>query len=83
MKAETGQTGFWPETGDDPPLPVEFANRLTAPGYKTIFIDPDPTNEQAIEAYSKADFQAISHLEGKTDDVLLVQYKTNENELSQ
>ena len=49
------------------------APRATA----TIVIDPDPANARAVRAYAKAGFRPIPHLEGRTGDMLIMQYHPN------
>jgi len=56
-----------------------FARRLLAGGHRTIVIDPDPDNARAVRAYGKAGFRPIPHLEGRTGDVLIMQYHPNAN----
>lgn len=51
-----------------------FVRKLSADGYRTIIIDPDPANLRAVRAYQKAGFRPIPHLEGRTGDSLIMQY---------
>jgi RimJ/RimL family protein N-acetyltransferase len=51
-----------------------FAETLAAEGHRTIVIDPDPANLRAVAAYRKAGFRPVPHLEGRTDDVLIMQF---------
>jgi aminoglycoside 6'-N-acetyltransferase len=60
-----------------------FAERLAAEGHRTIIIDPDPANRRAVRAYEKAGFRPIPRLYGQTGDVLIMQYKLNENDSPQ
>ncbi len=59
-----------------------FVVRLQSLGYTTIIIDPDPGNDRAIKAYWKAGFRPVRHLADKYDDVLIMQFEMNENELN-
>lgn len=54
-----------------------FALRLHNEGHRTIIIDPAPANARAVSAYRKAGFKPIPRLEGKTKDVLLMQFEPN------
>lgn len=60
----------------------KFATHLYGFGYTTIIIDPDPGNKRAIRAYEKAGFHTVEHLAGKYDDVLIMQFQLNKNELN-
>lgn len=51
-----------------------FARRLQGEGHRTIVIDPDRANERAVHAYAKAGFRPVPDLEGRTGDVLIMQY---------
>jgi aminoglycoside 6'-N-acetyltransferase len=51
------------------------AERLTALGHRTIIIDPDPANERAVRAYSKAGFRPVPELLGRTGDTLIMQFE--------
>ncbi len=59
-----------------------FVERLTADGYRTIIIDPDPANKRAVRAYEKAGFRPIPKLLGNTGDALIMQYHLNESRVS-
>jgi aminoglycoside 6'-N-acetyltransferase len=52
----------------------EFVAMLRREGYRTIIIDPDPSNVRAVRAYRKAGFRPIPRLEGSTGDVLIMQH---------
>ncbi len=58
-----------------------FARRLHDDGYRTIVIDPDPCNERAVRAYTKAGFRPIPQLQGRTGDALIMQFDPNANEM--
>ncbi len=60
----------------------KFVQKLLQDGFKTIIIDPDPDNERAVRAYRKSGFRPVKHLEGRFEGVLVMQYKTNKNELN-
>jgi len=57
-----------------------FVNKLIDEGRQTIIIDPDPANMRAVRAYRKAGFRPIPHLEGRTGDVLIMQYDRSSDE---
>jgi RimJ/RimL family protein N-acetyltransferase len=57
-----------------------FVSMLRGEGYATIIIDPDRNNERAVRAYTKTGFRPLAHLEGRTGDVLIMQYDPNANE---
>ena len=59
-----------------------FASTLREQGHASIIIDPDADNARAIRAYTKAGFRPVPHLEGRTDDVLIMQHVPSANELS-
>ncbi len=48
--------------------------RLRGEGHETIIIDPDPANTRAVRAYAKAGFRPVPHLEGRTQDTLIMQH---------
>ncbi|HEU4377970.1 MAG TPA: GNAT family N-acetyltransferase [Hyphomicrobiaceae bacterium] len=52
-----------------------FTERLVRQGYKHIIIDPDPVNHRAVRAYEKAGYRAITRLQGRTGDSLIMQYE--------
>jgi aminoglycoside 6'-N-acetyltransferase len=52
-----------------------FIAMLLAEGHRTIIIDPDPANGRAVAAYRKAGFRPVPHLEGRTEDVLIMQFQ--------
>jgi aminoglycoside 6'-N-acetyltransferase len=56
-----------------------FARQVHADGHRTIVIDPDPANARAVRAYAKAGFRPVPHLEGRTGDVLIMQYHPEAN----
>ena len=51
-----------------------FVAMLLAEGHRTIVIDPDPANGRAVAAYAKAGFRPVPRLEGRYDDVLIMQF---------
>ena len=51
-----------------------FVRRLREEGHETIIIDPDPANTRAVRAYAKAGFRPVPHLEGRTQDTLIMQH---------
>jgi RimJ/RimL family protein N-acetyltransferase len=51
-----------------------FARRLWDQGRRVIVIDPDRANQRAVRAYAKAGFRPLSALEGRSGDVLIMQY---------
>lgn len=53
---------------------MAFVATLREQGYATIIIDPDRNNARAVRAYTKAGFRPVSHLNGRTGDVLIMQY---------
>jgi RimJ/RimL family protein N-acetyltransferase len=57
-----------------------FAVQLLEEGHSTIVIDPDRGNHRAVRAYEKAGFRTIQHLDGRTGDVLLMQFDPNSKE---
>lgn len=57
-----------------------FVARLREEGHATIIIDPDPSNQRAVRAYTKAGFRPVPHLEGLTGDVLIMQHEPSTNE---
>ena len=56
-----------------------FTEHLVGKGYKTIVIDPDPSNTRAVRAYEKAGFRPVPHLLGRTGDTLIMQYELTQN----
>lgn len=58
-----------------------FAGTLRQQGHASIIIDPDRDNVRAVRAYTKAGFRPVPHLEGRTDDVLIMQHVPSANEL--
>ena len=50
----------------------EFVSRLVERGFREIVIDPDPENLRAVNAYRKAGFEPVPHLEGRTGDSLIM-----------
>ncbi len=52
-----------------------FAEELQQRGFKTIVIDPAPTNMRAVRSYQKAGFTPVPHLEGRTSSVLIMQFE--------
>jgi aminoglycoside 6'-N-acetyltransferase len=52
----------------------QFVRELWRDGHRAIIIDPDPENGRAVAAYRKAGFRPVPHLEGRTDDVLIMQF---------
>lgn len=56
---------------------IEFTRKLFEDGHRTIIIDPDRDNTRAVRAYTKAGFRSLPHLEGRTGDVLIMQYDPN------
>lgn len=56
-----------------------FAEELARRGHTTIIIDPDPANVRAVRAYHKAGFRPIARLEGRTEDVLIMQFHKDAN----
>jgi len=57
-----------------------FVRKLRDDGIETIIIDPSPDNARAVRAYRKAGFRPIPELEGRTGDVLIMQYDLNTDE---
>jgi RimJ/RimL family protein N-acetyltransferase len=55
-----------------------FIAMLRAEGHANIVIDPDPKNERAVRAYTKAGFCPVPKLEGRYDDVLIMQFDPNQ-----
>ncbi|MCV0394658.1 MAG: GNAT family N-acetyltransferase [Rhizobiaceae bacterium] len=53
---------------------MSFVAMLRAEGAVTIIIDPDPANQRAVQAYSKAGFSPIPELEGRTGDSLIMKH---------
>jgi RimJ/RimL family protein N-acetyltransferase len=51
-----------------------FATALVGIGHWMIIIDPDPENRRAVAAYRRAGFRPVPHLEGRSYDVLLMQF---------
>jgi RimJ/RimL family protein N-acetyltransferase len=51
-----------------------FASALLDIGNRTVIIDPDPANGRAVNAYHKAGFRPVPHLEGRTQGVLIMQF---------
>jgi aminoglycoside 6'-N-acetyltransferase len=51
-----------------------FVRMLREQGHDTIIIDPDPRNLRAVRAYERAGFVAVPRLEGRYDDVLIMQH---------
>lgn len=51
-----------------------FVERIAAARGAPVIIDPDPENGRAVAAYRKAGFRPVPHLEGRTDDVLILQF---------
>ena len=58
---------------------TKFVAGLRAQGHTNIIIDPDPANARAVRAYRKAGFRPVPHLEGRTEDVLIMQHDPNAN----
>jgi RimJ/RimL family protein N-acetyltransferase len=56
---------------------TRFVANLRAQGYANIIIDPDPENGRAVRAYRKAGFRPVPHLEGRTNDVLIMRHDPN------
>jgi aminoglycoside 6'-N-acetyltransferase len=56
-----------------------FAAGLRRDGRVTIIIDPDSRNARAVRAYRKAGFTPVQSLEGRTGDVLIMQYDPTPN----
>jgi RimJ/RimL family protein N-acetyltransferase len=56
-----------------------FVDRLRQEGHTTIIIDPDPSNARAVAAYRKAGFRPVPHLEGRTEEVLIMQHRMSQN----
>ncbi|MGE0501197.1 MAG: GNAT family N-acetyltransferase [Rhizobiaceae bacterium] len=54
-----------------------FVAMLRAEGHETIIIDPDPANSRAVRAYTKAGFRPVPELQGRFDDVLVMQFDPN------
>ncbi len=54
-----------------------FALELHGRGFGMIIIDPDPANLRAVRAYRKAGFTPVPHLEGRTDGVSIMQFRTD------
>lgn len=59
-----------------------FVRKLRDEGHRTIIIDPDPANERAVRAYTKAGFRAVPRLAGRTGDVLIMQHHEFADELT-
>jgi RimJ/RimL family protein N-acetyltransferase len=59
-----------------------FVDMLKAEGHSAIIIDPDPANNRAVRAYSKAGFKPVPELAGRTKDVLIMQYDSTANEIN-
>jgi aminoglycoside 6'-N-acetyltransferase len=59
-----------------------FVGKLRAEGHTAIIIDPDPENRRAVRAYAKAGFRPVPNLEGSTQGVLIMQHKSNMNEIN-
>ena len=53
---------------------TQFVAKLRQQGHTNIIIDPDPGNTRAVRAYEKAGFRPIPQLQGRTDDVLIMQH---------
>ena len=45
-------------------------------GKPIVAIDPDPANARAVRAYTKAGYEPVPHLAGRTPGVLIMQYRT-------
>ncbi|WEX09598.1 GNAT family N-acetyltransferase [Chelativorans sp. AA-79] len=54
-----------------------FVCMLRSEGFRTIITDPDRENARAVRAYMKAGFKPIPDLEGRTGDILIMQYDPN------
>jgi RimJ/RimL family protein N-acetyltransferase len=52
-----------------------FLAMLAEDGHRVIVIDPDRANGRAVRAYEKAGFRPVPALEGRTGDVLIMQYQ--------
>jgi RimJ/RimL family protein N-acetyltransferase len=52
-----------------------FCETLRAEGKTTIIIDPGPANHRAVNAYRRAGFRPVPHLERTTTDVLIMQFQ--------
>ncbi len=57
-----------------------FAQQLAEEGYRKIIIDPDRDNARAIRAYSKAGFTPVPALEGRSGEVVIMQFDANETD---
>lgn len=53
-----------------------FSNWLVGNGHESLVIDPDPANARAVRAYTKAGYEPVPHLAGRTPGVLIMQYRT-------
>ncbi|TVR06179.1 MAG: GNAT family N-acetyltransferase [Salinarimonadaceae bacterium] len=51
-----------------------FATEVRRAGAATIVIDPDIDNARAVRAYSRAGFRPVAALEGRSGDVLIMQF---------
>ena len=51
-----------------------FVEGVAATRGAPVIIDPDPKNGRAVAAYRKAGFRPLPHLEGRTSDVLIMQF---------
>jgi RimJ/RimL family protein N-acetyltransferase len=52
-----------------------FVARLRGEGHEVIVIDPDRANLRAVRAYARAGFRPVPSLEGRTGEVLIMQYQ--------
>ena len=51
-----------------------FVEGVAAKRGAPVIIDPDPANGRAVAAYRKAGFRPVPHLQGRTSDVLIMQF---------
>lgn len=58
-----------------------FVRMLRSEGHASIIIDPDPDNQRAVRAYTRAGFRPVTHLQGRTGGTLIMQYHEFANEL--
>lgn len=59
-----------------------FSRRLVDESCESIIVDPDRKNRRAVGAYAKAGFRRVFYLEGRTGDVLIMQYAVTTNEMT-
>ncbi len=59
-----------------------FVAKLRGDGHPTIIIDPDPANGRAVRAYMKAGFRPVSHLQGRTGNVLILQHELHASKIA-